>query len=239
MLIKNDFFFMPRRNWLVSYHVSHISSLAPVTDSVSLLSTRRWAHLCQPMEKHPTDGKSSSSQSSPGASLALVLLSFITLFLSKKCSSGINTDCVNEWPLERIPPWASCRSHGSIHYCAQEVDKETLEHSDARGMYSNSYKNIHKQRASFWIFGTVWSLKTHSQGDTHTHTHSVIFMLFKNMLFFCQSVMNVTGEVLYHPLHSQKRSPVFNEGFKWFLHGKVVDIVSPLCLWLCSPFMLT
>lgn len=33
-------------------------------------------------------------------------------------------------------------------------------------------KNIHKQRASFWIFGTVRSLKTHSQGDTHTQSFS-------------------------------------------------------------------
>lgn len=228
-------FLMLRRSWLVSHRLSHISSLALVTDCVSLLSTRRWTHLCQPIKKHPTDGKSSSSQSSPGASLALVLLSFITLFLSTKCSSGINTDCVNEWPLKRIPPWASCRSHGSIHYRAQEVDKETLEHGDARGMYSNSYKK-HSQAAGFFL--NLWDCAVAEDSFTRRHTHSVIFMLFKNMLLFCQSVMNVTGDVLYHPLHSQKRSPVFNEGFKWFQHGKVMDIVSPLCL-LCSPFMLT
>lgn len=64
---------------------------------------------------------------------------------------------------------------------SEGTHKETVEHRDSRGMYSNLYKNTQKQRVSFLVFVTVWLLKIHSQGNRQ-----------KNKLFFCQGIINIT-----------------------------------------------
>lgn len=77
-------------------HLARLPSSLP--HLIFFLYTSRWKTSQSANETLPTDGNCSSSQSSPGASLALVPpVAFITLSISTKCFSGIKKSGARKW----------------------------------------------------------------------------------------------------------------------------------------------
>lgn len=80
-------------------------------------------------------------------SLALVLLSFITPFISTKCFSGIKRDCLKKNPTTGFPPLSRLNSLQCPE--TKRANKDTVDHSDSGGMYWNLYKKLESSNFLF------------------------------------------------------------------------------------------
>lgn len=140
------------------YHLARLPSSLP--HLIFFLYTSRWKTSQSANEMLPTDGNRSSSQSSPGASLALVppRRFYNTLHLHKVLLRGKKkkkkAGPVNEWPLKRILPLVFCGSHGLVWFIIpqQEVNKDTFEHRCIQ---------IHRRKKKFKARHFFWNLRKH------------------------------------------------------------------------------
>ena len=82
----------------------------------------------------------------------------------QSASLGINRDCVNHWPLQKIPPRAPWRSHGSSHCGAREVKASTKRLLNIVTVEVCIQIHTETLKGCEFLSVAVWSLKIHSQG---------------------------------------------------------------------------
>lgn len=124
-------------------HLAHLPSSLPHL-IYCFFYTSRWKTSQLANETLSTDGKSSSLQSSPGASLALVPLGFIKLSSSAKGLLG-NKNRLCKWVTSEKNPAIGFLPLSRLDslYRNRKWTKTPL--STAWGIYSDSYKKIQRQ----------------------------------------------------------------------------------------------
>lgn len=124
-------------------HLAHLPSSLPHL-IFFFFYTSRWKTSQLANETLPTDGKSSSSQSFPGASLALVPPRFYNTLQLRKVLLG-NKNRLGKWVTSEKNPATGFLPLSRLDslYCNRKWTKTPL--STACGMYSDSYKKIQRQ----------------------------------------------------------------------------------------------
>lgn len=214
-----------RTIWPVSHHLSHISSSA-----FSIQAGEK--HPSWPTRRSPQMGKSGSSQSSPGASLALVPPRFYNaLQLLRKALLG-NKNSLCKWATSEKESchWFFRRSHGLIHYTATGSEQRHLwaPLEVCIQIHTKKKKKNSKAAVSFRIYESRSLLEAGSQG----HAPSVVFCSF------CLS--SITDEAYYYS--SRGKMAILTLLLLECLHGKMIscetfETVSSQTLSSCSSLM--